>query len=212
MPWTVRHEGSPRSVEGLELSQVLQGLADGLWEPTDEVKGPDDTDWTTLENHPATAEAAAEIEPPPPRTYDDETHLDMNALIDVCLVLLIFFILIASYAALQKRLEAPNPSTEGAGPVEVTEKEVSESMIRVSLSQDGNTTAVMVEGVRWYPDSGKTLEATLQRYVTPGKTRLLLEHDPKVPHGEVVRVQDAAKGAGITKVFVLVPEDETKKP
>jgi biopolymer transport protein ExbD len=208
MPWTVRHQGSPRSIEDLSLEQVLEGLADGLWEPTDEVMGPDDADWVRLENHPATAEAAAEVEPPPPRTYDDETHLDMNALIDVCLVLLIFFILIASYAALQKRLESPTPPTEGAGPVEVTEQQVQESMIHVVLRQTGYKTTILAEGRELDPTK---LTAELKRFVTPGKTLLLLEHDDTVPHGEVVAIQDAAKGAGIRKVMLLVPEGETKK-
>jgi biopolymer transport protein ExbD len=208
MPWTVRHQGSPRSIEDLSLEQVLEGLADGLWEPTDEVKGPDDADWTRLENHPATAEAAAEVELPPPGTYDDETHLDMNALIDVCLVLLIFFILIASYAALQKRLESPNPATESAGVAEVTEQEVQNQMIHVVLRQVGYKTDIAVEGRSLEPDK---LTAELKRFVKPGKTTLLVEFDDTVPHGQVVSVQDAAKGAGITKILQLVPEGESKK-
>src|SRR5260370_11187692 len=109
MSWRVRHEGSPQPVEGLSLEEVLQGLADGNWEPTDEVMGPNDTSWTKLENHPQFAEIASELEPPPPRTYvDDEAHVDMNALIDVCMVLLIFFILTMSYSSLQKRLTSPD--------------------------------------------------------------------------------------------------------
>ena len=109
--WKIRHEGSPRSVDNLTLAQILEGLQDGLWEATDEVMGPNDAAWVAIENHPQLAEVAADLEPPPQRTYDDETRLDMNALIDVCLVLLIFFMLITSYAVLQKRLEQP-PITE----------------------------------------------------------------------------------------------------
>ena len=46
MSWKIRHEGSPRSIEGLSLQAVVDGLQDGLWEPTDEVMGPQDPQWT----------------------------------------------------------------------------------------------------------------------------------------------------------------------
>ena len=90
MSWKVRHEGSPRAVEDLTPGQIAQGLIDGHWEPTDEVMGPQDTEWVPLENHPNFATVALEVEPPPPREHEDESRLDMNALIDVCLVLLVF--------------------------------------------------------------------------------------------------------------------------
>src|SRR3954463_1783889 len=104
--WKIRHEGSPRSLD-MTLDQVRQGLVDGHWEGTDEVMGPGETEWVAIENHPQLEELASEIEPPPPPHYDDETRLDMTALIDVCLVLLVFFILTTTVAALSVRIEAP---------------------------------------------------------------------------------------------------------
>src|SRR5436189_5274480 len=98
MSWQLRHEGSPQALKGLTLQQIANGLRDGQWEPTDEVMGPDDKAWQAIENHPALAELAEELEAPPVKRHDEGTHLDMNALIDVCLVLLIFFILTTTYA------------------------------------------------------------------------------------------------------------------
>ena len=95
MSWKVRHEGSPQHRELATAQEVLQGLIDGVWEPTDEVRGPNDAKWQPLETHPQFAEAAADIEPLP-KMHEDESKLDMNALIDVCLVLLIFYILTTS--------------------------------------------------------------------------------------------------------------------
>src|SRR5713101_5012228 len=109
MSWKIRHEGSPRALEGLTLTQVVEGLQDGLWEVTDEVMGPQDEQWVAIESHPQLAEVALDLEPPP-RHQEDETRLDMNPLIDVALVLLIFFILTTSYAALQKVLDMPGMS------------------------------------------------------------------------------------------------------
>src|SRR5579884_2970813 len=100
--WRLRHEGSPRSIEGLSLAQIAEGLEEGLWEATDEVMGPGDKEWVSIESHPQLAHFAADIEPPTPPPHEDETRLDMNPLIDVALVLLIVFILTMTYATLQK--------------------------------------------------------------------------------------------------------------
>src|SRR3954469_14888133 len=137
--WKVRHEGSPKSTEGLTYEQALQGLLDARWEPTDEVMGPSDSAWVSFENHPQFAEVAAEIEPPPPPSHEDETRLDMNPLIDVCLVLLVFFILTTTYPSLQKIIEAANLTSEDAGGVKVIEdpKEVEQTMVRVGLLMRG---------------------------------------------------------------------------
>jgi biopolymer transport protein ExbD len=202
MTWQVRHEGSPRSVDGLSLEQVLEGLRDGLWEPTDEVRGPTDAGWVAIEAHPQLAEVAADLEPPPPRTYDDETHLDMNAIIDVCLVLLIFFILTTSYAALQKRLEAPGTTAKKAGLARLTKEQVAQ-MVHVVIKQEDGKPVIRVEDKVVDP---ARLVAELRGYArSAGKTSMFLEHDGDVPHEAVVTVLDKARGAGIDKVQLRVP-------
>jgi biopolymer transport protein ExbD len=209
MTWKIRHEGSPRSIEGLTLAEVLEGLQDGLWEPTDEVQGPDDAAWVAIENHPLLAEVAAEFEPPPPRTYDDETRLDMTALIDVCMVLLVFFILTTSYAALQKRLLSPNVTGGEAGIPVVTEKEVAEQMIHVTVKMEDGKPVYRVEK-NAVPE--ESLLTVLKGFVKKtSRTRLLLEHDFDVPHGATVAVQDAAQGAGMDRVLLLIPNAELKQ-
>src|SRR5206468_7389193 len=96
MPWQVRHAGSPRIVRNLTLQQLVDGLQDGLWETTDEVQGPGEAVWRPIEAHPQMADLAQDLEAPPPDRHPEATSLDFNALIDVCLVLLIFFILTTS--------------------------------------------------------------------------------------------------------------------
>src|SRR5207245_10488453 len=108
MKYSVRHQGSPRWVDGLTVAEVVEGLQEGQWDPTDEVKGPADPDWVAIENHPQFEEIAADLEPPPGTQDVDETRLDMNPVIDVALVLLVFFMLTASYAAIQSVLIMPS--------------------------------------------------------------------------------------------------------
>src|SRR5271156_5476141 len=137
MNWKIRHQGSPRSIEGLTVAQVIEGLRDGQWEPTDKVMGPEDADWGAIENHAQFAETVADYEPPPPPQHEDETRLDMNPLIDVALVLLIFFILTTTYESIRKVLDAPTvrPDSPTAKRRAVDPDEIKKLMIRVEARQ-----------------------------------------------------------------------------
>jgi biopolymer transport protein ExbD len=205
MSWRIRHEGSPQSIDNLTLEQVVEGLQDGHWEATDEVMGPQDTGWVAVENHPLFAEIAEDLVPPPAKPYDDETRLDMTALIDVTLVLLIFFILTTTYATLQKIMELPDVATDQVGPRVLTDKEVLETMVHVKVKQEDGKPVIRIENEVVTGD----LITALRRYSAPKKlTRLLIEHDPEVPHGTIVALQDAAKGARMERVLILVPKNE----
>lgn len=203
--WRVRHEGSPKTIDNLTLQEVAEGLQDALWEPTDEVLGPDDADWVAIENHPLLEEIAADIEPPPPRIYDDESRLDMNALIDVCLVLLVFFILTTSYAALSKRMDLPDVTKADPSQMKVVPvKEAEQTMIHVQIKMEDGKVVYRVEKQVIEPEK---LAGDLYRRVgQTQKSTMLLEHDADVPHGAVVKAQDAASGARMQKVFVVVPD------
>src|SRR5262249_31743288 len=120
--WQLRHEGSPRGLSGLSVAQIVEGLRDGTWDVTDEVQGPGETTWQPIENHPQLAEIAEEVLAPPPRRHDEPTSLDLNALIDVCLVLLIFFILTTSYVNLVQKV-VPLPVVKGDSKVKVIQAE-----------------------------------------------------------------------------------------
>ncbi len=54
---------------------------------TDEVIGPGETQWIAIEDHPKLAEIVEEMEAPV-TVHEEDSGLDLNALIDVCLVLL----------------------------------------------------------------------------------------------------------------------------
>jgi biopolymer transport protein ExbD len=191
-------------VEGLTPPQIVEGLQEGMWETTDEVMGPQDKDWVPLESHPQFEEVAAEIEPPPAHEHDDETRLDMNAMIDVCLVLLVFFILTTSYAVLQKRIEAANISNEKVkDAVVLTPEQIKNQMIHLTVKLEDGAPVIRVEGKVIDP---VRLIAELRAYRRASShTQLLLEADPKVSHGTVVSIQDAAKQADLDRVRMVVP-------
>jgi biopolymer transport protein ExbD len=202
MSWKIRHQGSPRSIEGLALPQVVEGLQEGLWEPTDEVMGPDDGAWQPIENHPALAEVALDIEPAPAKPHEDETRLDMNPLIDVALVLLIFFILTTSYAVLQRVIDLPGGTLKKAKSQlrRVSPEQVKEVMIRVEARKgpDGKPLIKVEDETVEMP----YLRATLEKYVKSTRKTSLLLKAQGVDLGTVVAIQDAAKGAHMDRVFI----------
>jgi biopolymer transport protein ExbD len=200
MSWSIRHEGSPQSKAGLTLEQVLEGLRDGQWEPTDEVMGPGESSWTAIENHPQLAEAAADLEPPPPKQHDDETHLDMNPLIDVALVLLVFFILTATYESVRKVIEAPSISQKKGDVPKVRPADVKQKMIRIKAYKDAqDQTVIEVENARVEEkDLGRTLAAMIDNV----RNEVLIDAQG-IEWGTLVFIQDAARGAGAVKGHFL---------
>jgi biopolymer transport protein ExbD len=209
MTWKIRHEGSPQT-RALSLDQIVEGLRDGLWEPTDEVCGPTDKGWLAIENHPQLAEVAADLEAPLPRR-EDETHLDFNALIDVCLVLLIFFMMTTTYAvAVQKTVPLPSlkeEQTKNKVP-RFTEKEVLQRMVRIDARLDAKRKPqILVENLKVdVINDDDTLDVAklrneMLRYTqgSPRREEVLLDASD-VTWGLVVAIQDAARAAGVRKI------------
>jgi biopolymer transport protein ExbD len=216
MTWQVRHEGSPRVVQGLTLPDIVQGLRDGSWEPTDEVMAPGEKTWTAIENHPQLAEQVADLEPPPIKHRDDATSLDMNAMIDVCLVLLIFFILTTTYAtAVQKVVPMPTIKSESDGSKVrvVRPDEVKKKMIRLQAQRDAAGRLILRlenQPISVVSEDGQTLDGdrlrdALKPYVRgeDGKNELILDAGG-ISWGMVIAIQDAAKSAGVRTVHHLL--------
>jgi biopolymer transport protein ExbD len=102
-------------------------------------------------------------------------------------------------------MDAPDLSMDKPGSLVITEKDVDNQMIRVTVKMEGDKPVIRIEDKVADPDP-KKLAVELSRYVrSKGHTILLLEVEPKVPHGVTVSIQDAAKGAGMKRVFRLVP-------
>jgi biopolymer transport protein ExbD len=202
--WKVRHQGSPESVAGVSPEEIVDGVKDGIWEPTDEVKGPGESDWQALEVHPVFAQAMADYEPPPPHEPEDETRLDMNPLIDVSLVLLIFFILTTTYEELRKEfLLTGSQSTQEKGKGR-PEKELAQFAIRVFASMDNDQVVYTVENeVVTASDLEAKLKSTMAK---TGHNKVAVEIDSKtpVPWEAFMVIQDAASGAKASEILQIV--------
>jgi biopolymer transport protein ExbD len=209
MNWKIRHQGSPKSVGNLTLQQVVDGLLDGHWEATDEVMGPSDTTWVAIENHPQLADIAADLELPPPKEHDDESRIDMNALIDVCLVLLVFFILTTTYAELQKIMSSPDLATNDKSLPVYTKEQVQDLFITARVTMEKNKPVIRIENTEVDEDA---LVPFLSRLRKSSKhSEMLIDHERQVPHGTIVKLEDAAKSASIGRILIAIPPDEVNK-
>lgn len=196
--WHVRHEGSPTATEVPSAQRVLEGLRDGDWEPTDEVRGPTDRGWVAIEEHPQFAEAVAEMEPPPAEK-PDETRLDMNPLIDVALVLLIFFILTATYTSLRRAIELPPEPSEGAAAQVAKKEDIQDRSFTVKIRMNEGTPVIKIDDRVVLPNE---LEKQIQDYVKKtGRKEMLADVGPDVPWGVEAKLYDAAKAADIHQIY-----------
>lgn len=198
--WKVRQAGAARTQATTTPAAILTGLRDGTWEPTDEVMAPGDTEWVTIEAHPYFEEAMLDIEPAPPQYEQDESRLDMNPLIDVALVLLIFFILTTSYASLRRVIDLPTTQDpdEGAQEVVIQREEVESDMIVVTARTESGKPVIEIEGKRVSESELPT--AIADEMKRSGKKKLIYEAK-NVQWGTVVAILDAAKGAGVQEVL-----------
>ena len=196
--WFVRYEGAPEARELSSAQRVLEGLRDGDWKVTDEVRGPGDTRWTTIEDHPMFVDAVSELEEPPLH-QPDETHLDMNPMIDVALVLLVFFILTTTVSSLRRSIELPpEPDADTNAPV-VSQKEIRDRVIQVKVRMNDGK-AVIKFGDREI-DINKIEQEMLDEVRTTGRKELFADVAANVPWGIEARIYDAAKGADIHQIY-----------
>ncbi|MGF1579419.1 MAG: ExbD/TolR family protein [Gemmataceae bacterium] len=210
MSWRVRHQGSSSEMSGLTEAEIAAGIRDGIWDATDETRGPTDQSWIALADHPKFQEVVEEIESFSENRHPDETHLDMNALIDVCLVLLVFFILVTSHATvMQKIVPIAPPIDPKRGVKTYRVSQVQRYMVRVRVVGERDAPPkfwVEEEAVEvWNPklediDVGR-LARKIREHVDrrAGKTEVLLQTEG-ISWGTVVSIQDAAREAGIRRI------------
>lgn len=211
MSWQIRHQGSPQAVTGVSPETIAEGLRDGVWEPTDEVKGPNDSAWVAIENHPLFADMSADVEPQHRPHGEEATSIDMNALIDVCLVLLIFFILTTTYAAaVQKTVPMSSVKSDMKKGRVVSIDQVKKRMIRMEAYLDkagkpvirveNQTVEVLAPDGAIDPDK---VRDALRPFVKNEDRKEILLNAREVSWGAVIAIQDGAKSAGVREIHHL---------
>jgi biopolymer transport protein ExbD/phage FluMu protein Com len=131
-----------------------------------------------------------------PAGADDE--LDMTPMVDVTFLLLIFFMITASFS-LQKSMqtEAPEPEEEGAAQT-ITVQDIEEASVIVAIDAEDNIT-VDDEPISGLGQLVDVLTAKMFAE-SPPRNDMLIEADYLATHGMVVAVTDAGIEAGMQSI------------
>jgi biopolymer transport protein ExbD len=203
--WLVRLSADPNPRPVPTPEAVLEGVRDGDWEPSDEVRGPGDRMWVPIEEHPLFADAISGMGPPPPEPVD-ETTLDMNPLIDVALVLLIFFILTATVQTLRRTIDLPSPTPDEGQTRVPTQQQLQDRAFTLTVTLDERnepivkaTTGPGSERVLDYERLEKELKEVVK---STGRNEMILKVHPDVEWQVWARVYSAATDAEVRQVHV----------
>jgi biopolymer transport protein ExbD len=128
---------------------------------------------------------------------DDDLISDINVtpLVDVVLVLLIIFMVTASYIV-KESIEVDLPRAAAAG-------EATGSILALVLTADGT---VFLDGAR--ADEAQLRQRVRDAVARDRDTRAIISADRKALHGAVVRVIDLVKEAGVAKFAIHVEKEQ----
>ncbi|HYG67858.1 MAG TPA: biopolymer transporter ExbD [Anaeromyxobacteraceae bacterium] len=130
------------------------------------------------------------------RSGDDDLITDINVtpLVDVTLVLLIIFMVTATYIV-RAEIEVDLPRAAHGG-------ESVGTLLAVVLTKDGE---VYLDGAR--SDEAALVARTREAVAKDGDARVIISADRAASHGAVVRVIDLVKDAGVTKFAIQIEKE-----
>lgn len=122
------------------------------------------------------------------RREGDEIQIDMTPMLDIVFIMLIFFVVSSSFLPVRS-LEVALPGVQSAQPNQAEQREL-------QLLTNGQ--------LRWQgrPLLMEELGEVLAQL--PPQTKLVIQADSQVPHGQVVALMERIRAAGISELAVGV--------
>ncbi len=192
--WDLRkHDSDSKSIL-LESIEIQDLIVSGLISINDEIRKEGETTWKTFLDYPEfddTFSVKSSIK------HDEDENIDMNALIDVCLVLLVFFILLTSYAKLVQHLEAAKTNPDSKIP-SITTTQADQKTKVVIKTEAGKTLFYINEQVVESENLTTALKASARKLKSKD---LILFYSDDVPYQAVISIQDAARAADFQQIL-----------
>jgi biopolymer transport protein ExbD len=194
--WQLRPCGAEGEGKAVPVAVLRQAIEEDRVGEVDEVRGPGESEWLTVREHPIAGEFVPQSRRVSARGVDD-AESDMTPMIDVTFQLVIFFMIAATYS-IQKTLDLPHlkPDPDAAGAV--TMEELQEQNVIVRIATDGT---VFLDD---QPVAVEDLVDSLRQATRNRRSaELVLDVDDQAVHDIVVKVIDAAGAAHIEKVLFV---------
>ena len=132
----------------------------------------------------------------PQTTFDD---MDLTPMVDVTFLLLIFFMVTASFS-LQKTIEMPSPKSDQKGAAQsLTIEDLEENTVFVRI--DGQN-AIFIDDEP-VPDPTTLRDRLTTARLATLRSELAIDARPEVFHETVVAVIDAATAAGMQRIRIV---------
>ena len=192
--WDLRNHDSDSKSILLESIEIQNLIVSGLISINDEIRKEGETAWKTLLDYTEFDDAfsvKSSIK------HDEDENIDMNALIDVCLVLLVFFILLTSYAKLVQHLEAAKTNPDSKIP-SITTTQADQKTKVVIKTEAGKTLFYINEQVVESENLTTALKASARKLKSKD---LILFYSDDVPYQAVISIQDAARAADFQQIL-----------
>ena len=192
--WDLRNHDSDSKSILLESIEIQDLIVSGLISINDEIRKEGETTWKTFLDYPEfddTFSVKSSIK------HDEDENIDMNALIDVCLVLLVFFILLTSYAKLVQHLEAAKTNPDSKIP-SITTTQADQKTKVVIKTEAGKTLFYINEQVVESENLTTALKASARKLKSKD---LILFYSDDVPSQAVISIQDAARAADFQQIL-----------
>lgn len=133
------------------------------------------------------------------RSNPELGELDLTSMVDVTFLLLIFFMVTASFS-LQKTIEIPTPKQDQKGAAQtLTIEELQSNTIFVKIDERNG---IFVDDAP-AGDPAKLTDILTQARLTTLRTEVAIDAHPDALHETVVLVIDAATAAGMQKVRIV---------
>ena len=128
---------------------------------------------------------------------DSMSDINITPYIDILLVLLIIFMVITPVRQMDLDVKVPEPPPD----IPPEEQIVDPNVIVVSISDTAQI------AINQDPTNITALGPTLQEiYAARANKNMFVSASPRLPYGDVVKVIDIAKGAGVGDIGLLTEE------
>ena len=125
-----------------------------------------------------------------------KSDINITPYIDILLVLLIIFMVVTPIRQMDLQVKVPQPP-----PPDAQQAPADPSVIVVSISENA-TIAVNQEPT----DIGSLGTKLTEIYAARANKNMFISASPKLPYGDVVKIIDIAKGAGVGDIGLLTEE------